>query len=149
MQPSLEGRLNQAYDSGNKNSMPDNTGFQVAARERDRIIVVDVTGRLTLTDSRTQLRDLVHVYTSNGHKKFLINLEGVDFVDSNGLGELTRCFCSVRQAGGDMKLVHVNPRVQTLLEMTRINNLFDIHTEEYAALEAFGGPSARPLPSSQ
>ena len=112
-------------------------GFQVAARERDRIIVVDVMGRLTLTDSRTQLRDLVHVFTSNGHKKFLINLEGVDFVDSNGLGELTRCFCSVRQAGDDMKFVHVNPRVQALLEMTRINNLFDIHTDEYAALEAF------------
>ena len=112
-------------------------GFQVAARERDRVIVVDVVGRLTLTDSRTQLRDLVHVFTSNGHKKFLINLEGVDFVDSNGLGELTRCFCSVRQAGGDMKLVHVNARVQALLEMTKINTLFEIHAEERAALEAF------------
>ena len=111
--------------------------FQVAARERDGIIVVDVAGRLTLTDSRTQLRDLVHVFTSNGHKKFLINLESVDFIDSNGLGELTRCFCSVRQAGGDMKLVHVNARVQALLEMTRIMNLFDIHSEERAALEAF------------
>ena len=112
-------------------------GFQVVARQRDRIIVVAVVGRLTLTDSRTQLRDLVHVFTSNGHKKFLINLEGVDFVDSNGLGELTRCFCSVRQAGGDMKLVHVTPRVQALLVMTRINNLFEIHAEEHAALEAF------------
>ena len=112
-------------------------GFQVAARERDRIIVVDVVGRLTLTDGRTQLRDLVHVFTSIGHKKFLINLDGVDFVDSNGLGELTRCFCSVRQAGGEMKLVHVNARVQALLEMTKINTLFEIHAEERAALEAF------------
>jgi anti-sigma B factor antagonist len=120
-----------------KASLPNNMSFQVAARELDRIIVVDVVGRLTLTDSRTQLRDLVHVFTGNGHRKFLINLEGVDFVDSNGLGELTRCFCSVRQAGGEMKLVHVNARVQALLEMTRISNLFDIHTEEYAALEAF------------
>ena len=111
--------------------------MQVAAREVDRIVVVDVVGRLTLTDGRTQLRDLVHVFTSNVHKKFLINLEGVDFVDSYGLGELTRCFCSVRQAGGDMKLVHVNARVQALLEMTRINKLFEIHTEEYVALKAF------------
>ena len=124
-------------------------GFQVSARELDRIIVVDVVGRLTLTDSRTQLRDLVHVFTSNGHKRFLINLEGVDFVDSNGLGELTRCFCSVRQAGSNMKLVHVNARVQALLEMTRIKNLFEIHTEEYVALGAFRGSSARPLASGQ
>jgi anti-sigma B factor antagonist len=123
--------------------------FQVTTREIDRITVVDVVGKLTLTDSRTQLRDLVHVFTSNGHKKFLINLEGVDFVDSDGLGELTRCFCSVRQAGGDMKLVHVNARVQALLEITRVNNLFDIHTEENVALEAFRGPSARSLCSGQ
>jgi anti-sigma B factor antagonist len=134
--PYLEGTPGQAYDSGKKASLT-NMNFQVTAREHDRIIVVDVVGRLTLTDSRTQLRDLVHVFTSNGYKKFLINLEGVDFVDSNGLGELTRCFCSVRQAGGDMKLVRVNARVQALLEMTRINNLFEIHAEEHTALEAF------------
>lgn len=74
-------------------------GFQVAAREVDRIIVVDVVGRLTLSDSRTQLRDLVHVFTSNGHKKFLINLAGVDFVDSNGLGELTRWLLRCQASG--------------------------------------------------
>jgi hypothetical protein len=48
-----------------------------------------------------------------------------------------------------MKLVHVNARVQALLEMTRINNLFEIHTEEYVALEAFRRSSARSLPSGQ
>ncbi len=112
-------------------------GFQIAARELDRIVVVDVVGRLTLSDSRTQLRDLVHVYTGNGRKKFLINLAGVDFVDSNGLGELARCYTTVRQAGGEMKLVHVHERVQALLEMTRLNNLFEIHSAEHTALQAF------------
>jgi len=112
-------------------------GFQLAAKELDHIIVVDVVGRLTLSDSRTQLRDLVHVYTANGRKKFLINLAGVDFVDSDGLGELTRCYSIVRQIGGDMKLVHVHQRVQGLLELTRLINLFEIHSEEQAALQAF------------
>jgi len=112
-------------------------GFQVAARELDRIVVVDVVGRLTLSDSRTQLRDLVHVFTGNGRKKFLINLAGVDFVDSDGLGELTRCYSIVRQAGGEMKLVHVHKKVQALLELTRLINLFEIHGEEHAALQAF------------
>ncbi len=90
-------------------------GFQVAARELDRIIVVDVVGRLTLSDGRTQLRDLIHVYTGNGRKKFLINLASVDFVDSNGLGELARCYTTVRQAGGEMKLVHVQDRALNTL----------------------------------
>lgn len=100
-------------------------------------MVVDVVGRLTLSDSRTQLRDLVHIYTSNGRKKFLINLAGVDFVDSDGLGELTRCYSIVRQVGGEMKLVCVHKRIQALLELTRLINLFEIHSEEYAALQAF------------
>jgi anti-sigma B factor antagonist len=112
-------------------------GFQVVTRELDRIIVVDVVGRLTLSDSRTQLRDLVHVFTGNGRKKFLINLAGVDFVDSDGLGELTRCYSIVRQVGGEMKLVHVHKKVQALLELTRLINLFEIHSEERAALQAF------------
>jgi anti-sigma B factor antagonist len=112
-------------------------GFQIAARELDSIIVVDVVGRLTLSDSRTQLRDLVHVFTGNGRKRFLINLSGVDFVDSDGLGELTRCYSIVRQVGGEMKLVHVQKKVQDLLELTRLINLFEIHSEEQAALQAF------------
>lgn len=90
-----------------------------------------------MSDSHTRLRDLVHVFTGNGRKKFLINLAGVDFVDSDGLGELTRCYSIVRQAGGEMKLVHVHQRVQALLELTRLANLFEIHIAEQAALETF------------
>ena len=111
--------------------------FQVTARELDRVVVVDVVGRMTLSDGRTQLRDLVHVFAGNGRRKFLINLAGVDFVDSDGLGELARCFSVVRQAGGEMKLVHVQKRVQALLELTRMINLFEIHSAESAALQAF------------
>ena len=112
-------------------------GFQLATREKNRIIVVDIVGRLTLSDSRTQLRDLVHVFTEKGCKKFLINLAGVDFVDSDGLGELTRCYSIVRQAGGELKLLHVQDRVQALLDLTRLVNLFEIHSEEDVALHAF------------
>ncbi len=120
----------------NSNCQP-TMGFQVEVRELDRIIVVDVVGRLTLSDSRTQLRDLVHVFTGNGRKKFLVSLAGLDFVDSDGLGELTRCYSIIRQAGGEMKLVHVRKKVQALLEMTRLNNLFEIYSEEHVALQAF------------
>jgi anti-sigma B factor antagonist len=122
-----------AESSSRKPSM----AFQVAARELGRVVVVDCAGRLTLSESRTRLRDLVHVFTGNGRRKFLINLAGVDFVDSDGLGELTRCYSIVRQAGGEMKLVHVHQRVQALLELTRIVNLFEIHSAEQAALETF------------
>ena len=130
----LENIDRQAYDSAARKPI---MAFQVAARELGRIVVVDCVGRLTLTDSRTQLRDLVHVFTGNGRKKFLLNLARVDFVDSDGLGELTRCYSIVRQAGGEMKLLHVHQRVLALLQLTHIVNLFEIHTAEQAALQAF------------
>ena len=112
-------------------------GFQISARELDRIIVVDAVGRLTLSDSRTQLRDLIHVFSGTGHKKFLLNLAGVDFIDSDGMGELVRCYGVVRQRGGEMKLVHVNEKVQNLLQVTRLNTLFEVYGEEQVALQAF------------
>jgi anti-sigma B factor antagonist len=112
-------------------------GFQITTRELDRIIVVDLAGRLTLSDSRTQLRDLIHVFSGNGHKKFLLNLAGVDFMDSDGMGELVRCYSTIRQRGGEMKLVHVNERVRNLLQITRLNTLFEIYSEEPVALQAF------------
>jgi anti-sigma B factor antagonist len=116
-------------------------GFQISTRQIDRIMIVDAVGRLTLSDSRTQLRDLIHVSSGNGHRKFLLNLAGVEFVDSDGMGELVRCYTIVRQAGGDLKLVHVTKKVQDLLQLTRLNTLFEIYSEEQAALEAFRGRS--------
>ena len=112
-------------------------GFQITTREVDRIIVVDAVGRLTLSDSRTQLRDLIHVFSGNGHKKFLLNLAGVDFMDSDGMGELVRCYSAVRQRAGEMKLVHVNQKVQNLLQITRLNTLFEIYSDERVGLQAF------------
>lgn len=113
-------------------------GFELSTRELNRVTVVDAVGRLTLSDGRTQLRDLIHVLCSNGRKNFLLNLAGVDHIDSDGMGELVRCYSIVRQRGGELKLMQLTQRVATLLELTRLNTLFDIYREEQAALRAFG-----------
>jgi anti-sigma B factor antagonist len=113
--------------------------FEMTTRELDHIVLVDAVGRLTLADSRTQLRDLIHVFITNGHKYFLVNLAGVEFIDSDGMGELVRCHAAIRQRGGEMRLVHVNKRVQDLLQITRLNTLFEVHGDEKVALRAFGG----------
>jgi len=112
-------------------------GFQVSTRALGRVVVVDAVGRLTLSDSRTRLRDLIHVFCGNGHKQFLLNLAGVDFMDSDGMGELVRCYSVVRQRGGEMKLVQVSKKVQELLQITRLATLFEIYGEELAALQTF------------
>jgi anti-sigma B factor antagonist len=113
--------------------------FEITIRELNRVIAVDAVGRLTLNDSRTRLRDLIHVYSSNGHKHFLLNLARVEFIDSDGMGELVRCYSIVRQKGGELRLLHANQRVQDLLQVTRLNTLFEIYNDEQAALQAFRG----------
>lgn len=112
--------------------------LEITTREFDRVIVVDVVGKLTTTEGRTQLRDLIHVFSENGHKRFLLNLAGVDYVDSSGMGELVRCFSTVRQKGGEMKLLQVNKKVADLLQMTRLHTIFEIYSEERVALGTFG-----------
>ncbi len=136
----LKAKIKRIYNSARKaECCKPAMGFQITTRELDRVTVVDAVGRLTLSDSRTQLRDLIYVLSGNGHKKFLLNLEGVDFIDSDGMGELVRCYSSVRQRGGEMKLVHLNKHVQNLFQLTRLNTLFEIYSEEQVALQAFRG----------
>jgi anti-sigma B factor antagonist len=113
--------------------------FELTTRELNRVIIVDAVGRLTLSDSRTRLRDLVHIFTGNGYRHFLINLAGVDFIDSDGMGELVRCYSVIRQRGGEMRFVHPNQRVKDLLHVTRMNTIFEIYSEEQVALQAFQG----------
>ena len=113
-------------------------GFQLHTREVGRVVVVEAVGRLTLTDGHTRLRDLIHVSTGSGTKKFILNLARVEFIDSYGIGELVRSYSVVRQAGGEMKLSGVSHRVLEVLEISRLNTFFEIHADDSAALQAFG-----------
>jgi anti-sigma B factor antagonist len=112
-------------------------GFQLDAEEVDGVVVVKAAGRLTLIDGHTKLRDLAHVFTGAGAKKFVLNLAQVEFVDSYGVGELARCYSVVRRAGGDMKLASVNVKVLGVLEISRLTTVFQIYPDEGAAVESF------------
>ena len=112
-------------------------GFQLTTREIDRIVVLEASGKFTLTDGQTKLRDTIHVFTGYGNRKFILNLAGVEFIDSYGIGELARSYAVVRQMGGELKLASVNPKVLRLLEMTRLNTIFEVHLEDRSALQSF------------
>jgi len=113
-------------------------GFQVQTREIGGIVVVDAVGKLTLTDGQTKLRDLIHVLTGDGAKKFIFNFARVEFIDSYGIGELARCYSVTRRLGGEIKLAGAIQKVLDVLEISRMNKLFEIYGQEDAALQAFG-----------
>ncbi len=112
-------------------------GFQASARDSGAVTVIDASGSLTLGAGGTALRDVVHVLASRGRKKFVLNLGGVDFIDSFGIGELVRSYATVRKQGGEMVLSRVSPKVHALLEITKLHTLFEIHADEPTALRRF------------
>ena len=112
-------------------------GFEANAREMGAVTVIDARGNLAAGVGGTVLRDILHVLVNKGQKKFLLNLAGVNFIDSFGIGELARSYATVRRRGGELKLLHVTETVHHVLQITRLVTLFEIHTDEQTAIGRF------------
>jgi anti-sigma B factor antagonist len=111
--------------------------MQAASRQIGDISVVEVRGRITVGEGNIMLREVVAGLMEKGHKQILLNLQGVEYVDSAGLGELVRTHTTLQKAGGQLKMVNVNQRVQELLKATSLHKVFDVHKDEAGALESF------------
>lgn len=106
-------------------------------RQVGDVTVVDVSGRITLGEGSSALRDLLKELIGKGNKKILLNLGEVTYIDSSGIGELVSGFTTVSNNGGTMKLLGLTKRVQDLLQITKLYTVFDIHEEEAHALRSF------------
>jgi anti-sigma B factor antagonist len=111
--------------------------MQTASRQIGDISVVDVRGRITVGEGNIMLREVVTGLVENGRKRILLNLQGVEYVDSGGLGELVRTHTTLQKEGGQLKMVNVNQRVQELLKVTSLHKVFDVHKDEASAVQSF------------
>jgi anti-sigma B factor antagonist len=103
----------------------------------DGITILDLSGRITLGEGSVTLRDAVHDVLAKGSKKILLNLENISYIDSSGIGELVSGFTSVRNAGGELKLLNLTKKVHDLLQITKLYTVFDIWDNEASAISAF------------
>jgi anti-sigma B factor antagonist len=83
------------------------------------------------------LRDTVKDLTAQGHKRILLNLGDVSYIDSSGVGELVSAFTTIRTAGGELKLLNLTQKVHDLLQITKLHKVFDIQEDETAGIGAF------------
>jgi anti-sigma B factor antagonist len=97
------------------------------------VVVLDLTGRLWILD--LPLRDLMNGLLTDGKRHFVLNLAGVAYMDSSGLGQLVSMWTSIRNKKGYLALLNPSKRVQRLFEITRLHTVFDIFEEEPAAVE--------------
>jgi len=111
--------------------------MKATIRQVDSVVVVDISGRITLGEGCTQLRELIRDQLSKGHKNVLLNLADVTYIDSSGIGELVSAFTAVSNQGGQLKLLNLTKKVHDLLQITKLYTVFDIHDDEAKAISSF------------
>ena len=113
------------------------TTNSVATRRVSDVTVIDVFGRITLGRGSSALRDAVITVLSDGQTKMLINLTGVEYVDSSGVAELVWAVQNAKTRGADLKLTGLSRRVTDLLTLTKVLPLFDVSESEATAIAGF------------
>jgi anti-sigma B factor antagonist len=111
--------------------------IRTSTRHAAGVTIVDISGRIVLGEESASVRDLICDLLSKGQKQILLNLEAVDHIDSMGLGSLVGASVSVRNQGGELKLVNLPNKVADLMQLTKLYTLFDIMTSEAAGVKAF------------
>lgn len=111
--------------------------IKTSTRQVGEITVVDLSGRITLGEGSTMLRDNIRDLLGRGQKKILLNLGDVTYIDSSGIGELVSGFTTVTNQGGQLKLLNLTKKVHDLLQITKLYTVFEVHNEEAAAIKSF------------
>jgi anti-sigma B factor antagonist len=111
--------------------------MKASTRQVDGITVVDLSGRITLGEGSVVLRDAVRDLLAKGEKRLLLNLGDVTYIDSSGIGELVSAFTTVRNQGGELKLLNLTKKVHDLLQITKLYTVFDVKDDETAAISSF------------
>lgn len=108
----------------------------IKCRQLDDVVILDISGRLTLGEGTITLRDVMQKLLSRGERKFVMNLEHVNYIDSAGLGELITGFTTVRAQGGQLKLLKLTHRIHDLLQITKLLTVFDSFDSETEAIKS-------------
>jgi len=111
--------------------------LKTSTRQIDGVTIVDCSGRITLGEGSVVMRDVVKDLLGKGQKKILLNLGDVNYIDSSGIGELVAAFTTVRNQGGELKLLNLTKKVHDLLQITKLYTVFDVKDDDTSAVKAF------------
>jgi anti-sigma B factor antagonist len=111
--------------------------IKLSTRQVDGVTILDLSGRITLGEGSVQLRDAIRDLLAKGQKKILLNLADVNYIDSSGIGELVSAFTTVKNQGGELKLLNLTKKVHDLLQITKLYTVFDVQDDETTAIGSF------------
>lgn len=111
--------------------------LNIKERQAGDVTVLDLDGRITIGEGSVALRSAIRRLVEEGKKRILLNLGGVGYVDSSGIGELVSSFTAVQKEGGELKLLNLTQKIKDLLAITKLLTVFDTYDDEQTALESF------------
>jgi anti-sigma B factor antagonist len=134
-----------AIEIESRRTMPDYTdGLQetlmtISERTTGDVVIVDVSGKVTLGDGGdAMLKDKMGSLVQQGHKKVLLNLGDVSYVDSAGLGAIVQAYATLNKNGGSLRLLNATKRIKDLLSITKLLTIFETYDSEAEGLKSFG-----------
>ena len=111
--------------------------MDIAERAVSDVTVLDLKGKMTLGEGDELLKDKINSLLQQGKKKLVLNLEGVPYIDSAGLGEIVRTYTTVSRQGGSLKLLNLTKRIVDLLSITKLLTVFETFDTEAEAIQSF------------
>jgi len=111
--------------------------MQIQERKVGDVVVLDLKGKITLGEGDELLKDKVNSLVNQGHKKVILNLADVPYIDSAGLGEVVRTYTTVSRQGGSLKLLNLTKRITDLLSITKLLTVFETFDSENDAVRSF------------
>ena len=112
--------------------------LKLSTREVKDIMIIDLSGRLTMGEPCAAIRDEIRDEIGQGNRKVVFNLADVSYIDSAGLGELTAAYTSVKNRDGQLKLLNLTKRVHDLMQITKLYTVFDVYDDEKKVIASFG-----------
>jgi anti-sigma B factor antagonist len=112
------------------------SSFSIKIREAGAVVLMDVSGRLTSLETEA-LRDSISRVLLEGRKVIVLNLGGLQYLDSSGVGELARAYVTVVKQSGQMKVIGLSSRIEEVLKITQLYQVFPEFPDEEAALKSF------------
>ena len=111
--------------------------MQIAERTVGDVMILDLKGKITLGEGDELLKDKVNSVVNQGHRKIVLNLAEVPYLDSAGLGEVVRTYTTVSRQGGGLKLLNLTKRITDLLSITKLLTVFETFDSEDDAVKSF------------
>ena len=111
--------------------------LNINERQAGDVTVLDMSGKITIGEGSVSLRAAIRRLLEEGKKRILLNLAGVSYVDSSGIGELVSSYTAINKEGGQLKLLNLTQKIQDLLTITKLLTVFDVYDNEAEALNSF------------